>query len=479
MEKTTVLRELHNQIKNDIITNAYIHIPYQLPPLEPTVLDLACGRGGDVHKYYHANFKRLFVIDNHRASLDVYRKRFEKSYRTVSDFKIDFILHDLASDVFCMKKQVDVVVMNFALNYFFKSQRVLETLMKTVSVCLKNGGSFVGIALDGVKVREAVMTNRLNEHCVIEPLSTFFNDNVYNRAYNFSLKNCDYFNFRNGGAIEEYLVCLNELDRVAYQFELHKIYHQHVIDNDNSVTGLNVVFKYQKRTQHDTTLFFPTVIDNDNSQKRTQHDTTLFFPTVIDSSRMRILPETKSVCSRPEASSVLISTIEQNTHKKIELIIDATAHVGCDSLMLALHFHEARIVAIEQQPETADILQQNIEASNVSNVTVIHGDCLDHLYSTNNNTNKNYIIDVLYIDAPWGGHEYKQHKQVSLYLNDTELSDVVLQYKNRVGLFVLKVPLNFNTCVFCSSIAPLQVHTTTYFVATKPKFHFLTIKSPH
>ena len=127
------LRDAHNRIKNDIIVDAYSHIPYSIPSNEVSVLDLACGRGGDLHKYFHANYKKLYVVDNHTESLDIYKQRYLKSYKS-SNFHIDFISHDLSKSVLYLNTQVDIVVMNFALNYFFKNEHVLENLLRTVMV---------------------------------------------------------------------------------------------------------------------------------------------------------------------------------------------------------------------------------------------------------------------------------------------------------------------------------------------------------
>ena len=68
------IREIHNSIKNDLINDAYSHIPYTLNILPTSVLDLACGRGGDMHKFYHPNFKKVICVDNHIPSLEIAKK---------------------------------------------------------------------------------------------------------------------------------------------------------------------------------------------------------------------------------------------------------------------------------------------------------------------------------------------------------------------------------------------------------------------
>ena len=112
------IRGFHNQVKNDIIQDSYTHIPYGIPPIIPSVLDLACGRGGDIHKFYHANFKTIIAVDNHEESLKECIKRKEECYNN-KHLNIQHICHDLKKDVLCLNKKVDVAVMNFALNNFF------------------------------------------------------------------------------------------------------------------------------------------------------------------------------------------------------------------------------------------------------------------------------------------------------------------------------------------------------------------------
>ena len=142
------LREFHNMIKNDIIQDAFTDIPYKVPPIAPSVLDIGCGRGGDIHKYFHSNFKKIVAVDNHIESLNIAKERFEKCYPK-SNIDIQYILHDAKQSVLILKSKVNVVVMNFSLNYFFKNENCLRNLFQTISESLYELGCFVGIALDG------------------------------------------------------------------------------------------------------------------------------------------------------------------------------------------------------------------------------------------------------------------------------------------------------------------------------------------
>ena len=161
------IRTIHNNIKNDIIREGYIHIPYKIPSENVVALDLACGRGGDMHKYYYNNYNKVICVDNHVSSLEIAQRRYFNCYKNKPQnrgkpFVMEHLLHDLATSTLYIQDKVDIVVMNFAMNYFFESETVLSNVMRTVSCALKPGGLFIGIALNGKSY--SFVTTTLNEN---------------------------------------------------------------------------------------------------------------------------------------------------------------------------------------------------------------------------------------------------------------------------------------------------------------------------
>ena len=439
------IREIHNSIKNDIINDAYSHIPYTLNILPTSVLDLACGRGGDMHKFYHANFKKVICVDNHIPSLEIAKKRYMDCYNNKS-YKIEFILHDLKMSILNIQEPVDVIVMNFALNYFFESENTLKMLLKTVSMCLKDGGYFIGIALDGAKVKKSTPNNEIY---TIIPENTFNGNGPYNCAYRFLFnnnnENNDYFAFR--GDMIEYLVSLDELDSVAKTFDLERVSHTY-LNTDVPVLQMDVVFKYVYKKNISIAY-----------KKR-------FFPSKVSNLNLQIMSDTSSVCSRPEASSLLVNIIK-NLNIDVKVLVDATAHVGSDTIALALCFQNSKVISIEIQEETVKALRHNILECGLHNVLVIHDDCLNVLLK------EDLFIDVLYIDAPWGGVDYKKKNTLSLYISDTELSDVIKTYCKRVKFFVLKVPKNFDLEAFQTNLNNCDIKIFEYKYNNVVKFRFI------
>lgn len=79
-------------------------------------------------------------------------------------------------------------------------------------------------------------------------------------------------------------------------------------------------------------------------------------------------------------------------------ITDCTANVGSDSLMLAKYFKHVN--AIEYDKTNFAVLQNNLGVYGYENLDLINGDSTKEL----NNTTQ----DVIYVDPPWGGIDYKK-----------------------------------------------------------------------
>jgi 16S rRNA G966 N2-methylase RsmD len=56
--------------------------------------------------------------------------------------------------------------------------------------------------------------------------------------------------------------------------------------------------------------------------------------------------------------------------------------------------------------------------------------------------------DLIFIDPPWGGPDYKNKDSIDLYLSDTELSEVCEHIKDNTQFIGIKVPVNFNEISF-------------------------------
>jgi hypothetical protein len=158
----------------------------------------------------------------------------------------------------------------------------------------------------------------------------------------------------------------------------------------------------------------------------------------VDYSNLRLTPEgIYSVTRRRDADHIL-SIISTNVGNiKDKSITDATACVGGDTINFALNFREVH--SIEYSKENYDALKNNISVYGLTNVNLYFGDCMK-LY--------NWVSDVLYIDPPWGGPNYRNLESVELFLGTTRLDvwlEDILSGPYRPSFVFLKVPSNYHS----------------------------------
>lgn len=137
-------------------------------------------------------------------------------------------------------------------------------------------------------------------------------------------------------------------------------------------------------------------------------------------------------------------------------ITDATGCVGGDTINFSFLFRE--VFSIEISESNFRALQKNVGVFGCTNTHLIHGDSTKVF---------GWYTDVLYVDPPWGGPDYKTHKQLDLSMSEKRLDvwlEEVLRRKNRPKWIMLKLPANynFNRLNFLSnvdSIQPFQIRS--------------------
>uniref|UniRef100_A0A6C0CTX7 Trimethylguanosine synthase n=1 Tax=viral metagenome TaxID=1070528 RepID=A0A6C0CTX7_9ZZZZ len=118
----------------------------------------------------------------------------------------------------------------------------------------------------------------------------------------------------------------------------------------------------------------------------------------------------------------------------LQIITDATACIGGNTYSFSKYFH--KVNAIEVDFLRYQYLQHNIKVLETSNVDIYLSDLLiacHRLYQ-----------DLIFIDPPWGGPEYKSKEVVDLFISEVELSEVCEHIKDTSKYIALKVPTNFN-----------------------------------
>jgi hypothetical protein len=132
-----------------------------------------------------------------------------------------------------------------------------------------------------------------------------------------------------------------------------------------------------------------------------------------------------------------VEKIFQDWFKDINVnkIIDATAHIGIDSVHFRNIFPNSEIYSYEINPYTFKFLKKNVKDFNIE---IFNNNFLDA------NINK---VSFIYIDAPWGGKNYKDNNidTFELYLGNKNIKDIAksLLISRKTKIIILKVPFNY------------------------------------
>lgn len=138
------LKKFHNTIKRQLIN--------KFAGSAESLLDLACGRGGDIWKWIDAGICRVKGVDLSPGEIEEARKRFAEAKTKRPQQQLDYAFVDspaLGVEEWKEAEPYDAVTCMFAIHYFFVSEQALKQFLHNVSINLKEGGYFIGTVPDG------------------------------------------------------------------------------------------------------------------------------------------------------------------------------------------------------------------------------------------------------------------------------------------------------------------------------------------
>lgn len=147
------MKKFHNNIKRDLIKK-YVNS-------KDIIIDLGCGKGGDMHKLINTDVKYVKGYDINKKYLKEAEERYEKIKKKKNiSTKILYKCIDLSKQVIDTEpEKVNVVICNFALHYFFENEETFNILKNSIKNNLKTNGYFIGTIFDGISVH-----NRFNNY---------------------------------------------------------------------------------------------------------------------------------------------------------------------------------------------------------------------------------------------------------------------------------------------------------------------------
>jgi ubiquinone/menaquinone biosynthesis C-methylase UbiE len=210
------LKRFHNVIKRHLISVA-------CPQPGCTVLDMACGRGGDVHKYINVGAQHVVGID---ISSEEITEAIRRAHNAVSGERspptFEFFVSDLRDSTTPLStttRTFDVVSCMFALHYFAETPETLRALLRVAFASLKPGGMFIGTASSGPAIERLLGGAR-------EYLSPALRiERVPPNKIMFTLRDTVTDTVDGGGVVgsDEYFLDEDVLDSVAHDIGFSKV----------------------------------------------------------------------------------------------------------------------------------------------------------------------------------------------------------------------------------------------------------------
>ena len=134
------------------------------------------------------------------------------------------------------------------------------------------------------------------------------------------------------------------------------------------------------------------------------------------------------------------------------VITDITAGNGGDVITFSRYFKFVN--AIEKCPYEFKHLKNNVISMERDNIKLFNADCTKIINFNKIPDINDLQQDVVYIDPPWGGVNYKKYASLRLFINDSPIEKIVylILNNNIAKLVAIKAPYNFAIELFTSII---------------------------
>jgi len=233
-EKSSIIniRYFHNWVKLSIISEStdYIRDTYNRNNI--SLLDLAVGRGGDMHKWLKSDIMNVTGFDIDEPSIKgkngaIHRyKKLRNQLRNKNKQipKYEFYVVDLSDklNIPYVNKRInnrkyDIVSCQFAIHYFFRTEDTLDTFIDLVANNIKKDGFFVGTTMDGDEIINKLDSRNKISNTIYEINSTpsTYNNELYNRKYIVQLGERDEDHYFSKQASTEYIVSIDLLKDIC------------------------------------------------------------------------------------------------------------------------------------------------------------------------------------------------------------------------------------------------------------------------
>lgn len=157
-----VFRNLTNGLKALTIHNGILRWK-AMNKGRPIVVDVGCGRGGDLLKIARFNPKQYLGLDINSSELQNARERLAtlSTSGRLNLGRCDFKEFDLRADAIPMEAaSVDVVLLQLSLHFAFQTENSLVNIISELKRVLKPAGVAVGVVPDASRIAHLLLESR-------------------------------------------------------------------------------------------------------------------------------------------------------------------------------------------------------------------------------------------------------------------------------------------------------------------------------
>lgn len=226
------LRNFNNWIKS-ILIGEFLEKVRQRKNRDITVLDLGCGKGGDLLKWRKGRISRLVCADIADVSMKQCQQRYE-DMRCRRDneylFNAEFITADCSKELLAEKFHdpemcFDMCSCQFACHYSFESLEQADMMLRNACERLNPGGYFIGTTPNSFELIRRLEASETES----------FGNEIYTVKFqkkgNYPLFGCKYdFNLEGVVDVPEFLVYFPLLTEMAKKYKMKLIYKKSFLE---------------------------------------------------------------------------------------------------------------------------------------------------------------------------------------------------------------------------------------------------------
>ncbi|XP_047460133.1 mRNA cap guanine-N7 methyltransferase isoform X2 [Mugil cephalus] len=223
------MRNFNNWLKSVLIGEILEQVR-EAGTRQVSVLDLGCGKGGDLLKWRRGGISHLVCADIAGVSVEQCQSRYDemkrKSHFNEKIFSAQFITADCSKEVLSEKlddKELmfDICSCQFVYHYSFESEQKADTMLRNACERLKPGGFFIGTTPDAFELVKRLEASD----------SLSFGNEVFKVSFqskgSYPLFGCQYhFSLEDVVDVPEFLVYFPLFEHMAKRYNMRLVMKQ-------------------------------------------------------------------------------------------------------------------------------------------------------------------------------------------------------------------------------------------------------------